>query len=114
MWPLFNVNASGSSLTIGQNIRLAGTSTQSSINVINGNLIMLAGSRITGRALVTAAVGAVNVTGANANFIMHGGAITSNFRGSTRDIPADVLIAANAGGFTQNGGTIGILIDERP
>ena len=76
---LFQLNANGVRLTLGQNITLLGRSggSDSLVLVQNGYLEMRDGSKITGH-ITSNANGAMQVTGNGAYFYMSGGEITGN------------------------------------
>ena len=103
---LFYLN-NGESLTLGQNITLKGipNSDTQLIRVENGSLIMLAGSKITGRT-TTFRYGPVYLGGANASFTMKGGSITGNNTSSSATDASGGLYVDTSGTFTMTGGSI--------
>ena len=104
---LFLLNANEVSLTLGQNITLNGinNSTNSLVQVSNGNLTMLNGSKITGHTTDILG-GVVGVTGINSNFTMNGGEITGNHNDSTNASASGGIIITTNATFTMSGGSI--------
>ena len=106
--PMFNLEASGASLSLGNNITLKGkeTSTLNVVRVANGAFFMHAGSKITGH-ITTDSYGAVAVYGANASFTMKGGSITGNQTSSSvASTASGGLYVGSSGTFTMTGGSI--------
>jgi len=104
---IFNINAGGTTLTLGNNITLGGRDAEqpssgiaSLIFVTNGTLVMNEGSKITWHTNTgTDGGGGVKVNGGT--FIMNGGIISNN----TSTYGGGVYVGS--GNFTMNGGTIG-------
>ena len=110
---LFTVNSATVSLTIGENITLAGITgnNNSLVKVQNGNFTMLDCSMITGN--VSGATGdgngrgaAVYVAGATSIFTMKGGAITGNGCSVTGTKTTGGVFVENNGSFFMEGGSV--------
>ena len=103
---MFFLNSNTASLTLGNNITLAGitTGTNSLLYVQNGTLTIQSGSKVTGH---TTTRDVIVVEGANSRFVMSGGTITGNTTTWTggSDISGGVLINSGAAA-TITGGSI--------
>ena len=102
---LFFLNATGASLTLGQNITLKGIpdGTSDLIYIANGSLTMLAGAKITGN--TSNFYGAVIVYAATAVFNMEGGEISGN-RTTADNSAASGGVHVERGVFNMSGGVI--------
>jgi len=110
---LFTVNGTGTGLSIGENITLAGiaSNNNSLIKVQNGSFTMLDGSKITENTsnAITDGSGrgaAVYVAGATSVFIMKGGSIRGNTSSTTGTKTAGGVFVDNNGTFFMEGGSI--------
>jgi len=105
---LFDLNATGSSLTLGNNITLQGRvggSTTTLVLVNNGTFLMLEGSKITGHT-TTSVNGAIWINGANAGFIMKGGSITGNTTTHSNTGAIGGLVVQSTNNINLEGGSI--------
>jgi len=110
---LFTVNGTGASLSIGENISLAGiaSNNNSLVKVQNGSFIMLDGSKITENVSNTIADGngrgaAVYVAGASSVFIMRGGTISGNACSVNGTKTTGGVFVENNGTFVMEGGRV--------
>jgi len=104
----FDINNSVS-LTLGNNITLRGRENGSSVGfmrVLNGNLIMLVGSKITGDNTSSVNGGIVTISGVNSSFTMQGGEITGNHNRDGSSASSGGVRVGSSATFTITGGSI--------
>ncbi len=100
---LFEIQA-GVTLTLGENITLTGSGTNTSELVVvynNGTLVMKDGAKITDNKR-----SGVYISGANALFIMDGGEITDNYHSTASSAHGGGVSIMYRGSFVMNGGLI--------